>query len=95
MRSWQCIATMILALFGGSHTGKTTIARRLEERLGLPRRSCGEEVRSVAATLRCDASDLPDEQRRPSRQETLKWVHANAFSGGIVEGPFWMPYCCR
>ncbi|MEA3051399.1 MAG: hypothetical protein QOG72_302 [Sphingomonadales bacterium] len=42
----------------------------------------------MAAAHDCDASDLPDEQRRLIDRQTLDWVRENASSGGIVEGRF-------
>jgi cytidylate kinase len=65
---------MIIALFGPSCTGKTTLALRLGKLLGLPLRSCGEAVRTRAMMLGVSLHELSYDEHRRVDAETREWV---------------------
>jgi cytidylate kinase len=77
---------MIIAIFGSSCTGKTSVARPLAEELGLAIRSCGEEIKKRAKALSISVGELPDEVHSVIDNETVTWVSANEHC--IVEGRF-------
>ena len=77
---------MIVALFGASCTGKTSIARALSAELTVPLRSCGDAVKGRASELSVAWSKLPDEQHRTVDKETREWCAA--MKPCIVEGRF-------
>lgn len=79
---------MIVALFGGSGTGKTTLAKVLEARLAIPRRSCGNAVRSAAKVLGVSPASLGAQVHRELDADTLAWAGVHRDGGGIVEGRF-------
>lgn len=77
---------MILCIFGPSCSGKTTAGRAVAERLKLPLRSCGDDVRRVAKDLGVEIECLSDERHRQIDSATVSWaiVHRPC----IVEGRF-------
>ncbi|MGH9894300.1 MAG: AAA family ATPase [bacterium] len=77
---------MIIAIYGPSCTGKTTITGALRDAFGLPLRSCGEEVRRRAEVVGLSWDELPDDQHRAIDTETLLWVASNRPC--LVEGRF-------
>lgn len=77
---------MLIAIFGGSSTGKTTLARALADRTGQDARYCGDVVRSAADQLHLTLDELPAAEHARIDTETLDWC-AN-HSTGIVEGRF-------
>jgi len=77
---------MIVALFGPSCTGKTTIAQRVMSELGLPLRSCGEAVKLKAGVLGLPLTELSDDEHRRIDDETRRWALAN--SPCLVEGRY-------
>ncbi len=79
---------MIIAIFGASATGKTTLAAHLASRLCLPVRHCGIELRTAAAAKGFLPSDAPDTVHHEVDAATIEWCIANAQPGGIVEGRF-------
>jgi cytidylate kinase len=78
---------MILALFGSSLAGKTTVATDLASELSLPLRRCGELVKSRAIELDVPVPELSDTIHKEIDAETIAWVNAQD-SGCIVEGRF-------
>jgi cytidylate kinase len=77
---------MIVALSGSSCTGKTTVARRLRDLLGLPLRSCGEAVGMRATSLGVPWAQLGSDQHRQVDAETREWVWQNRPC--LVEGRY-------
>jgi cytidylate kinase len=77
---------MIVAFFGPSRVGKTTIARALQNQLALPLRSCGAAVVERAVRLGVPFTDLPDDEHRAVDRETLSWVAGH--ESCLVEGRF-------
>jgi cytidylate kinase len=77
---------MIVAFFGPSCVGKTTIARVLQDQFGLPLRSCGAAVVGRAARLSVPFTDLPDEEHRAVDCDTLSWVASHPSC--LVDGRF-------
>lgn len=77
---------MIVAFFGSSRVGKTTIARALQYQLALPLRSCGAAVVERAVQLGVPFTDLPDDEHRAVDHETLSWVAGHELC--LVEGRF-------
>jgi cytidylate kinase len=77
---------MIVALFGPSGVGKTTIARMLQDQLGLPLRSCGAAVVDRAVRFGVPFANLPDDEHRAVDHETLSWVAVH--QSCLVEGRF-------
>jgi cytidylate kinase len=81
---------MITCLFGSTCTGKTTVARALARQLGLPLRSCGEEIRMRASMLRLSLDNLPSSVHEEVDNESVLWALSNRPC--LVEGRFWTPY---
>jgi cytidylate kinase len=77
---------MILCLYGPSCSGKTTAGRAVADRLNLPLRSCGDDVRRAARKLDLAIEDLPDESHRQIDRVTVSW--ASDHRPCIVEGRF-------
>lgn len=79
---------MIIALFGKSSTGKTTIADVLRQRLGdCPVRHCGEVVKARAHDLHLSPGTLPNEDHREIDGETRRWSETQ-LGWAIVEGRY-------
>jgi cytidylate kinase len=77
----------VIALFGPSCVGKTTIAKELANLLSVPVRHCGEIVKRRAHEIGCDPSDLPDSIHREIDEQTRTEIISH--SGTIiVEGRF-------
>lgn len=79
---------MIIALFGRSSSGKTTIAKALAPHLGnCPIRHCGELVKERARHLSISLGDLPYDEHLKIDAETVE--SANTHSDKlIVEGRY-------
>lgn len=77
---------MIIAIYGGSNTGKTTIAKLLQGMTGLELRSCGDIVKHTAAQAEIDVGQVPDDMHRSIDHDTWTWVDGK--EKGIVEGRF-------
>lgn len=79
---------MIVALYGPSSSGKTTIAISLRQHLGdCPVRHCGEMVKARARGLSVSLNDLRDEEHRIIDADTRAWCEAQ-HSLAIVEGRY-------
>ena len=79
---------MIIAIFGSSRVGKTSTASALSKELGLPLRSCGNELKQKATTVQT-TGDIPDAIHREVDNETLNWVSVTyPPSHRLVEGRF-------
>jgi len=77
---------MIVALFGSSCTGKTTLGRHLSEVLAVPFRSCGEAVKDRARMLGIPFQELSYHEHRVGDNATREWVGKN--SPCVVEGRY-------
>lgn len=77
----------IIALFGASGTGKSAIAKELAEKLGVPLRMCGEEVKSAAKSRGISLAGLCDDDHLAIDTETRHWI-STSNEGCVVEGRF-------
>jgi hypothetical protein len=77
---------MILALFGPSCSGKTTIARHASARLNIGARFCGEAAKLRARLLDISVGSLSDDEHRAVDEETRRWALAS--DPCIVEGRY-------
>ena len=77
---------MILCLYGSTCSGKTTVARALASKLNFPLRSCGEEVRRVAAELDIALADVTQDAHRQIDRDTVAWAHGHRPC--VIEGRF-------
>lgn len=77
---------MLIAIFGSSSTGKTTLARALADRTGRDARYCGDIVQAAANGLQLSLNALPAEEHARIDAETLAWSASHDV--GIVEGRF-------
>ena len=77
---------MIVALYGPTASGKTSVGRVLAGQLNFPIRSCGEEIKQRAKTLGLSVDALPGNEHRVIDQLTLDWVREHP--NGVVEGRF-------
>lgn len=73
-------------MFGHSCTGKTTLARALSDRIGLPLRCCGELIKQRAAERGVSIPSLSQEDHGEIDQKTREWCLSGG--GRIVEGRF-------
>lgn len=79
---------MILAIYGHSGSGKTTVAEIMARRLQLPVRHCGIAVRAAAVEAGASMQSMSFELHRRVDQETVEWCDQHSPNGGIVEGRF-------
>ncbi len=79
---------MIVALYGASCTGKSTLARLLIDKWKCPYRSCGDLVRESAEKLNLMPHQLPEEVHRLIDTQTIEWVRQVSNSGGVLDGRF-------
>lgn len=79
---------MIIALYGQSSSGKTTIASALRPHLrDCPARYCGEVVKARARDLLVPPNDLLEEEHRAIDAGTRAWSEAQ-LGLAIVEGRY-------
>ena len=78
---------MIIALYGKSSSGKTTLAKALKQRLDCPIRHCGEIVKEKAKSLNVPLGDLPVHVHRAIDLETSSWTDGQQ-GISIVEGRY-------
>jgi cytidylate kinase len=79
---------MIFALVGPSACGKTTHAQLAAEKLAVPVRHCGNEVREAAAAKGCSISTCDDDIHKQVDQQTIDWCEGLGDTIGVVEGRF-------
>lgn len=78
---------MIIAIYGKSCTGKTSVARCLAKIINAEVRHCSEEIRNLAEKLKCMVNELSQEEHIKIDNETRKI--ASSFKGTlIIEGIF-------
>jgi adenylate kinase family enzyme len=77
---------MIVAIYGPSSVGKTTVASRVAAEFKLPLRSCGRVVRDRAKSLGIELKVLPDAVHQEIDQETVTW--AMTHQPCLIEGRF-------
>ena len=65
---------LVIAIFGRSCTGKSTVAKILAEKHSLRRRHCGDVAQRAAADLGVDVSDLSEDCHRKIDSETVEWI---------------------
>lgn len=78
---------MLIALYGESCTGKTTIATHLSEGSRIEVRYCGRRVAAEAANQGVQPRDLDTNTHKRIDQETLDWVSSKR-DLAVVEGRF-------
>ena len=84
----MCISEkIVIAICGGSCTGKSTVAEILAKLHAMPVRHCGAIARRAAETLRASVNDLTDDCHRRIDSETVDWVR-KARQWSIVEGRY-------
>jgi cytidylate kinase len=79
---------MILAIYGRSAAGKTTIAEIMASRLQLPVRHCGIAIRAAATEFGTGLAALPKDVHRRVDAETSDWCDQHTEVGGIIERRF-------
>jgi cytidylate kinase len=77
---------LVIAIFGKSCTGKSTVADALGEILGAHVRHCGEILRSRALEMGKPVSELSSEVHRLIDAETRAWAADRSASLKVVEG---------
>jgi cytidylate kinase len=77
----------VVALFGKSCVGKSEVAEKLANHLGMPVRHCGEVVKERAAQLSVSSAELSTAEHEAIDAETRTLV-ANTEHGIVVEGTF-------
>jgi cytidylate kinase len=77
----------VVALFGKSCVGKSEVAEKLANHLGVPVRHCGEVVKERAAQLSVSSAELSIAEHEAIDAETRTLV-ANTEHGIVVEGTF-------
>lgn len=77
---------MIIAIFGSSCTGKTTLSRALCAMVHLPLRSCGDAIRNKAEEVGVSWHELSDVDHQAVDAETLSWAIEN--TPCVVEGRY-------
>jgi cytidylate kinase len=78
---------MIIAIFGGSGCGKTTLARIATDKLGIPVRHCGEQISDAVAARGHNLASAPDHLHQLLDRQTRDWC-AEINGDGVVEGRF-------
>lgn len=79
---------MILAVFGPSAVGKTTVAKILADQLQLPIRHCGLAVHAKALEMGIAVGQVGVDLHKNIDAETLRWCDQHSLTGGIIEGRF-------
>jgi cytidylate kinase len=79
---------MLIAICGGSCTGKTTIAELLALQTGFPIRHCGRVVVDMAKSLGVDVALLPVSIHKSIDAGTVSWATSRFNIPAIVEGRF-------
>jgi cytidylate kinase len=76
----------VVALFGSSAVGKTTLARHLAALLQWPLRSCGSQVMELARERGLAPDQLPIGDHCKIDNDTLVWIEAQEMC--VVDGRF-------
>ena len=78
---------LVIAIYGRSCTGKSTVAEIIAQKHVLPIRHCGDVTQRMAAHLSVDVRDLTDYYHRKIDAETVEWIYE---AGGwcVVEGRY-------
>lgn len=79
---------MLIALFGGCCSGKTTIARKLGIERGMVVRHCGPRVVEEAKGRQLHPSELGIEVHKHIDEETVQWAKTNSTGLSVVDGRF-------
>jgi cytidylate kinase len=79
---------MIVALFGRSGCGKTSLAEIISNELGIPVRHCGKEIWKAAAAAGLSLSELSDETHRLVDRQSRVWCAAEGEGMRLIEGRF-------
>lgn len=74
----------LLAIFGASCTGKTSVAKELLTRLNCAGRHCGDEVRALAKQRGLSIPELTLDDHRRLDIETAGWATPTA--NGVTDG---------
>jgi cytidylate kinase len=78
---------MVVALYGDTCVGKTTVAKLLAQDLGCGVRHCGELIKERSRALNCTPDDLPVRDHLAIDDESRQ-IARNATSDVIIEGRF-------
>ena len=78
---------LVIAIYGRSCTGKSTVAKIIADRFSIPIRHCGDVTQRAAADLNVDINDLTDDCHRKIDAETVEWV-CEAKNWCLVEGRY-------
>jgi cytidylate kinase len=78
---------MVIALFGPTCVGKSTVAAALGLELGIAVRHCGEAVKAYARMHRTEVPNLKLTDHRIIDQETVRMAE-RSIEGLVVEGTF-------
>lgn len=79
---------MIIALFGNSATGKTTLAKMIANQLGTEMRNCGDAIRIAAAAANTTIDTLSADIHRLVDQDTVDWCDRHGPELGVIDGRF-------
>jgi cytidylate kinase len=79
---------MIVALFGRSATGKTTLAKLIGNELAAEVRHCGNALRIAATAAGSTIEDASDDVHRSVDRETLEWCERIRDGFGVLDGRF-------
>lgn len=84
----RATARQVIAIYGRSLVGKTTVARLLAEEMGWGCRACGDAVVDAAARLGLRVDDLPASVHREVDAGTRKAAGAGDGAGVVIEGRY-------
>lgn len=79
---------MILAIYGRSAVGKTTVAEIIGTRLQVPVRHCGIALRAAVSEAGGTIAEADATVHARVDRETIEWCERQGRMGGIVEGRF-------
>ena len=81
------VQEMIVAIYGKSCTGKTTVAKSLAKAVNAEIRCCSEEVKNRANQLKCSTIQLSAEEHNAIDQKTRE-IASLVDSDLVIEGSF-------
>jgi cytidylate kinase len=79
---------VIIAIFGRSATGKTTIATMVGRELDAPVRHCGNALKEAAGLIGVSVDDAPASLHRALDEATQNWWDSMLGGLAVVEGRF-------